>query len=43
MHKILVVEDDPGIFKGIKEAAEGWNLEIKGIENKNSIMKIIRG
>ncbi len=38
MHKILVVEDDPGIFKGIKEAAEGWNLEIKGIEDFRNVM-----
>lgn len=38
MHKILMVEDEEGIFEGVKRLASGWDLEVYGVKDFKNIM-----
>lgn len=38
-YRLMIIEDDRGIAKAIKEKAEQWDLQVHCIENFHSVMK----
>lgn len=38
MYKLLIVEDDQGISRGIMEQAQKWGLEVKCVEDFSDVL-----